>query len=1546
MWVSLFSDRLEFSTIKKGDINNVMKLDHTSSTKKTDANNSQNDRIFHIETRGKNGRMEIFEAKNKAEVTIWEAALTGVITKLKSDKKLKPSVVRLKKELRRNSYLGLRFGRSSSVSSSPALNESFDDSNKRIRSAVSSFGGENLEPDFIDVAILEGYLQKRGHIRQSWTNRYFVLTSQRLTYFADSSMQEAKGFVTLNAYSYIQPRYHTKDSTHRQLFSLYTTDSLKDTDALFSGASTSTSDDVERHMLLMNGLNEDDVNSWCNEISKIIIQQKAMINFHLSMCVSTYIHDADLRSIVGGNNENFYCLKVVDCSGETVCEGHAYFADLKSLHASISDVASICLAETFPRSYRRNTFGVTLTEEILEKRRFKLELWLQDLIVCLSHVVDEERRDSGVDAIVTELGRHFSLSLDEVYKILSKEVALVPSFPQTGLSKLFGANGTDSDTDKAGSVTVVNESDKETAISEAAENGDGVVVNTSKLPSNPAMLPKLGFKKLVQLCKENNIDMTQFRTRGDCLKSLGEVYKAKLPYLEGKNARAVMKDLSKTYYANRTTVSKLHKSYSTTTDSATTPSVQHNKNTIKTIFNDTLVKLDVCPDSFQTLQDTRSTSEKITLINSTIQIWDHTLSFTSEDTVCVTSLLDPIGRLGPATVLLLKYRLVEAIHEPDWVHLFCAKKGVSGVVTQIQRHMDAVPLSKLAVVSIIDLVKCARLLVESGGRNSIVHTKTVIYTVALTLQFYEHSTLAIESLEFLTECIVYGGNIALAQIIHSLEYLATMRNEAPFEILMHMLAVDNLAVHCSVLSLVNSLVLYEKVTRNRVKVHSSINLLGFEKICGTLCSADLSNNDFSCKKMVEDVIRVHTTSTPSTSGDNLASKEQEKDNQIREENDSSDEIFDDAALNDEKCQLRPGVMFHESLLECRLSSDDKTPISPADGVMASYTQELVTESNFTEEATPGRNSVAKNLRRMTINIIEDFSTTSRTSVLHRSGSKSEFKLVEETRWLHLSHNILSIEGKNVKPSRILVNHISEVVDYGDFDTSLSDYSVIGCITVILSDGSKRFFHFGEHEETKNAWLVAFNVAIENELLKKALYSDQPSIPLPASLRHRFKKKFDKLFGLYRSIRDEDAIIVFNESIVPLAESNTASALSIGSLNHVELTRYVQYEFQRRKDVKLNMLLKELSIYFVKNYPPRLPENDKVEEVKESLPLAVVDSVRDVPRAPALPVLPPEKVVKPSCVKMKQIFWNKIKPVNVTHTLWGSLPEPEGVKWKLLEEKFGEAPVNRRRAIIKQSQSGDGDADKKKAINLFDSRRTQNVAIACAKLRMSPVEIYDIVLDMDPSELTLEVTEVILNLLLPTAEEVACLRAYTGNVDHLDYCGQLFSFFTRIEGLENRLIIQKIMLSWSDEAQYALSVLDDVTKVISELKDAKTLEPLQEIMAVVLTVGNYMNGANRTGRAHGFKLDTLLKLKDVREKKIPQRNLLHFVIEQFPTSDSSVFYSHWDTMWKVSKVSKGNVNSIINQLRESLEVCVSAIHSAGDIQNEMIRENLILRLGML
>ena len=540
------------------------------------------------------------------------------------------------------------------------------------------------------------------------------------------------------------------------------------------------------------------------------------------------------------------------------------------------------------------------------------------------------------------------------------------------------------------------------------------------------------------------------------------------------------------------------------------------------------------------------------------------------------------------------------------------------------------------------------------------------------------------------------------------------------------------------------------------------------------------------------------------------------------------------------------------------------------------------------------------------------------------------------------------------------------MDYGDFDDPVP-FSIKGCITIITLDLKKHFFHFGDDIKTKSAWLIAFDAAMDHYLFQKSLYSSPPHVELPSTLQFKMKKKFDKLFSLYRSIRDEDAILVFNECLLPTAEgtsspsslSATAGTVTAGKssgLSPMDVTHYIQYEFYRRKDIKLQLHLQELAQYFIKNYPPKLPENDPTDANKNKThPMAVTDSSNPVPQAPPLPSLPPEKhAPRPFSnhppVKMKQFFWQKIKPINVRNTVWMSLEERQDIQWQKLEEKFGEKDVKRRRAIIKNSShQNDGSHDKRtttttKLINLFDAQRTQNVAIACAKLKKTPEEIYDIVLDMDPLDLTLEVTEVILHLLLPTNEEMACLRAYTGPIEALDYCGQLFAYFAQIEGLESRLIVQKIMLSWSDDASYVLMLLEDVKKSLVEFKHECTLQPLQAVLAMVLSVGNYMNGSKRTGRAHGFKLTDLLKLKDIRETTLPQRNLLHFLVEQFPSPETSVFYGEWEVMWRVGKISAGNVEGIVKQLQEALEVCIAAITTAEDIQEVDIRTNLILRLS--
>ena len=50
------------------------------------------------------------------------------------------------------------------------------------------------------------------------------------------------------------------------------------------------------------------------------------------------------------------------------------------------------------------------------------------------------------------------------------------------------------------------------------------------------------------------------------------------------------------------------------------------------------------------------------------------------------------------------------------------------------------------------------------------------------------------------------------------------------------------------------------------------------------------------------------------------------------------------------------------------------------------------------------------------------------------------------------------------------------------------------------------------------------------------------------------------------------------------------------------------------------------------------------------------------------------------------------------------------------------------------------------------------------------------------------------------------------------------------------------------------------------------------MEYILAIGNYMNGGTTRGEAWGFKLDSLLKLVDVKSSVDSKVSLLHFVAE--------------------------------------------------------------------
>lgn len=78
--------------------------------------------------------------------------------------------------------------------------------------------------------------------------------------------------------------------------------------------------------------------------------------------------------------------------------------------------------------------------------------------------------------------------------------------------------------------------------------------------------------------------------------------------------------------------------------------------------------------------------------------------------------------------------------------------------------------------------------------------------------------------------------------------------------------------------------------------------------------------------------------------------------------------------------------------------------------------------------------------------------------------------------------------------------------------------------------------------------------------------------------------------------------------------------------------------------------------------------------------------------------------------------------------------------------------------------------------------------------------------------------------------------------------------------------------------------DAISSVSYKLNNVRTTcdfllnsEPMKKVIAIILTLGNYMNGGNMMrGQADGFGLEILGKLKDVKSN-VPGVTLLHYVV---------------------------------------------------------------------
>ncbi|ELU45562.1 RhoA GTPase effector DIA/Diaphanous [Rhizoctonia solani AG-1 IA] len=300
-------------------------------------------------------------------------------------------------------------------------------------------------------------------------------------------------------------------------------------------------------------------------------------------------------------------------------------------------------------------------------------------------------------------------------------------------------------------------------------------------------------------------------------------------------------------------------------------------------------------------------------------------------------------------------------------------------------------------------------------------------------------------------------------------------------------------------------------------------------------------------------------------------------------------------------------------------------------------------------------------------------------------------------------------------------------------------------------------------------------------------------------------------------------------------------------------------------------------------------------------------------------------------KLKPFFWDKVSSTGSVQTVWGQLGMMGGqVDLNDLEEVFSldQAPPK----PVSTSNLTKGKAQQ--VTTMLDITRANNVGkgpIMLKTLKLSPTAIREAILTVDDERLSAE-DLVMISKQLPTTEEANRIQDF-GDVGKLAEADRYFSEILRIPRLQERLscmIYRRRLELDIIEAQPDLSILHDAAVELC------TSDKLRRLLQVVLAVGNALNKATFRGGASGFKLKSLMKLKETKTAKADSEcpTLLHYIARVLLRSEPStiLFVEQAPHLESAARISIQTVMSGVNSIEAGLKKTTSEVISCRKASN--------------
>ncbi|RID61216.1 hypothetical protein BRARA_E00383 [Brassica rapa] len=251
-------------------------------------------------------------------------------------------------------------------------------------------------------------------------------------------------------------------------------------------------------------------------------------------------------------------------------------------------------------------------------------------------------------------------------------------------------------------------------------------------------------------------------------------------------------------------------------------------------------------------------------------------------------------------------------------------------------------------------------------------------------------------------------------------------------------------------------------------------------------------------------------------------------------------------------------------------------------------------------------------------------------------------------------------------------------------------------------------------------------------------------------------------------------------------------------------------------------------------------------------------------------------------KLKPLHWDKVRASSSRVTVWDQIKSNSfQVNEEMIETLFrANDPTSRTKESVTT------DVVQSTSHQFLDPRKSHNIAILLRALNVTADEVCEALVEGNSDALGSELLQCLLKM-APTKEEEDKLKELKEDDDESSpsKTGPAERFLRALLNIPlafKRINAMLYIVNFESETEYLKRSFHTLEAACGELRNTRMFLKLLE---AVLKTGNRMNIGTNRGDAHAFKLDTLLKLVDIKGAD-GKTTLLHFVVQEIIKSEGA------------------------------------------------------------